>query len=317
MSKTLPPNPSMEFLRKEAKDLHEAHRGGDRSILPIMRHLRRARWFSDDVLMMPSFAFPLQDAQLCLAIEYGFKSWAEMKAKVEGTPPPPESPQFHDVEELAELPDRTLQMMMRDIDNQDIARIAASCSPRLRERILENVTGRHRAQLEAAAPDPDESRTREAFDRALDVANLLLQYREIRREDREDLTRTGRERREAQNRSGRDRFVELAGDRPSSRRTNAELVAVFKALAAVSRREGLLALDGIAAEFADEELLRRGMELMLDGYDVVDLRTMLETKRQALIEEFRRRTDVILEGLERISCGDNPEMVEDACRKHV
>jgi hypothetical protein len=305
----------MEFLRKEAKDLMDARRRGDRSVLPIMRHLRRFHSSSDDTLMDQTTTFGLQDAQLALSIEYGFKSWAEMKARVEGTPPPPEGPRFHDVEELADLPDRTIQMMMRDLDNEDLSRIVASGSPRLRERLLENVTGRHRTRLETALPDSDPAKTRESRDQALWVANTLLEMGEISREAREDLTRSGRERREAQNRAARDRFVERVGAKPSSQRTNADLVALFRTLAEISRRDGLLSLDGITAEFLDEELLKRGAEMMLDGEDVEWVRQKLELKRSALLEEFRRRTDVILEGIMRISCGDNPEVVEDTCRK--
>lgn len=315
MSKTLPPQPNMEFLRKEAKDLLDARRRGDRSVIPVMRNLRRLRGSSDATLMEPSAVFSLQDAQLCLAIEYGFESWAALKARVEGSPPPPEAPRFHDVEELADLPDRTLQMMMRDLDNADLSRIVASGSPRLRERLLENVTDRHRARLETALSDSDPAKTQESRDHALWVANTLLEMGEISREAREDLTRSGRERREAQNRAARDRFVERVGAKPSSQRTNAELVSVLRALAEISRRDGLLSLDGITAEFLDEELLKRGAEMMLDGEDVEWVRRKLELKRSALLEEFRRRTDVIVEGIMRISCGDNPEVVEDACRK--
>jgi len=82
MPKNLPPNPSMEYLRKEAKDLLEAHRRGDLSVLPILRNLRDLRGAPDDVVLKHPLTF--QAAQLCLAIEYGFRDWDGLKTGVEG-----------------------------------------------------------------------------------------------------------------------------------------------------------------------------------------------------------------------------------------
>lgn len=70
--RSLPPRPSLEQQRKQAKELLRAFRGGDVSAHErIRRHL-------------PDRARPtLADAQFVLAREHGFRSWAALKAHVE------------------------------------------------------------------------------------------------------------------------------------------------------------------------------------------------------------------------------------------
>ncbi|MFL5386224.1 MAG: ankyrin repeat domain-containing protein [Longimicrobiaceae bacterium] len=70
--RSLPPRPSLEQQRKQAKELLRAFRGGDASARErIRRHL-------------PDKQRPtLADAQFVLAREHGFRSWAALKAHVE------------------------------------------------------------------------------------------------------------------------------------------------------------------------------------------------------------------------------------------
>jgi len=312
MPKSLPPKPNMDYLRKEAKDLLEARRRGDRSVLPVMRHLRKFRDSSDDTLMAPATSFPLSDAQLALAIDYGFEDWAGLKARVENTPPATAGiPRFSDIEELTRLSDRSLQLMMRDLDNADIAHVAAAGSAHLRERLFANVTERHRKRLESWSPADDANKIRYSQDRMLEVANKLAEMGELAFEE------AGMPGRDAQYRSARERFVARAGAKPSSQRTNAELVAVLRAMAEVSRADGLLALDAVAAEFLDEELLRQGTEMLVDEMDVEDIRKFMETRRDVLLEQHRRRLEIAIQGVMRIAHGEHPNIVEAACRIFV
>src|SRR5437016_2028924 len=76
----LPARPSLEQLRKQAKDLLRHYRAGDQAASSRIRarhpHPRRD----------PEFT--LADAQLVLAREYGFKSWARLKHHVEAVQRP-------------------------------------------------------------------------------------------------------------------------------------------------------------------------------------------------------------------------------------
>src|SRR4051812_48121959 len=78
----LPARPSLEQLRKRAKELLRLYRAGDtaavervRAIIPRLTDKRP----SDDVI--------LADAQFVLAREYGFESWAKLVQHVETVNP--------------------------------------------------------------------------------------------------------------------------------------------------------------------------------------------------------------------------------------
>lgn len=77
MPRSLPLNPSIEFLQKEAKDLIKAHKGGDGACCATLRyHFRFSRAEDDEILKAK---VSLQEAQHALALDYGFKSWTDLK----------------------------------------------------------------------------------------------------------------------------------------------------------------------------------------------------------------------------------------------
>jgi len=81
MPRSLPPNPSIVFLQKEAKDLLKKHKASDASCCPTLRyHFRFSKADDEDIL---NAKISLQEAQHALALDYGFRSWKEMKTEVE------------------------------------------------------------------------------------------------------------------------------------------------------------------------------------------------------------------------------------------
>jgi hypothetical protein len=69
--RTLPARPSIENLRKQAKDLAKAYRAG--------RPAARARVAAIRLAALPTnHILTLADAQHVLAREYGFKSWPQL-----------------------------------------------------------------------------------------------------------------------------------------------------------------------------------------------------------------------------------------------
>ena len=76
MSRSLPPNPSIRFLRLESRNIIKAHRKGDvRRCETLRRHARFAH-MSDEALFRSRVS--LQDAQHALSLEYGFKNWRDL-----------------------------------------------------------------------------------------------------------------------------------------------------------------------------------------------------------------------------------------------
>ncbi len=74
-TRRLPQRPSLEQLRKQAKDLLELYRAGDQAAIAEIQQFEH----KPD----PS-SFALNDAQRVLARAYGFESWPKLKAFVDG-----------------------------------------------------------------------------------------------------------------------------------------------------------------------------------------------------------------------------------------
>ena len=80
MTPSLPANPSLRFLKEQAKDVLKAHKAGDSSSCQVLRKLRRFAATADaDIL---AAKVPLKEVQFALAMFYGFKSWDELQKHV-------------------------------------------------------------------------------------------------------------------------------------------------------------------------------------------------------------------------------------------
>ena len=87
MSKQLPPNPSLEQLKKQAKSLLKRQQVADSEALsrvrenhPRWRNLSQKKEKGKEKVAAPPFA--LADAQLVIAREYGFASWSALQSHV-------------------------------------------------------------------------------------------------------------------------------------------------------------------------------------------------------------------------------------------
>jgi hypothetical protein len=80
--KLLPPNPSLNHLKYQAKDLLKAHLARNAEVAQRLRefHPRFSRATDGTIL---EAQLSLSDAQLSIAREYGFLSWAKLKKHIE------------------------------------------------------------------------------------------------------------------------------------------------------------------------------------------------------------------------------------------
>lgn len=82
MSKALPPNPNLEFDKKQAKALLKAYHAGDAAAQERI-HAFHPRLQNVPASSIPPEDFKLSDAQLVIAREYGFSSWSHLKHHIE------------------------------------------------------------------------------------------------------------------------------------------------------------------------------------------------------------------------------------------
>jgi ankyrin repeat protein len=81
MSRQLPPSPSLEQLKKQAKSLLKRQQAADSQALTRIRE-NHPRWRSLLEEQVAASPFALADAQLVIASEYGFASWSKLQAHV-------------------------------------------------------------------------------------------------------------------------------------------------------------------------------------------------------------------------------------------
>jgi hypothetical protein len=82
MSSDLPAKPSLEQLKKQAKDLLAAHADRSPTCLSVLRHLHRFKGSPDQDVFAATLK--LTDVQFALAMEYGFTTWDELVRHVKG-----------------------------------------------------------------------------------------------------------------------------------------------------------------------------------------------------------------------------------------
>lgn len=82
MSKSFPVRPSLEQLKKQAKELLKSHKSGDPDGLRRIQE-KHPDWGNCSAEELRAGRFSLGDAQLVIAREYGCASWPKLKAQVE------------------------------------------------------------------------------------------------------------------------------------------------------------------------------------------------------------------------------------------
>ena len=81
MPRQLPPNPSLEQLKKQAKSLLKSQHAADSEALTRIRE-NHPRWRKLSKEQAAAVPFALADAQLVIASEYGFASWSKLQSHV-------------------------------------------------------------------------------------------------------------------------------------------------------------------------------------------------------------------------------------------
>jgi hypothetical protein len=81
MKSQLPPRPSLENLKNQAKRVLKGHQAADPDTLKhIQEH--HPRWGKASPATIQNSHFTLSDAQLVIANEYGFETWSKLKSHV-------------------------------------------------------------------------------------------------------------------------------------------------------------------------------------------------------------------------------------------
>jgi ankyrin repeat protein len=127
MAKQLPPNPNLEFEKKQAKTLFKAYQSGDAAAVERVR-AAHPRLQNVPEKSVPLRDFRLSDAQLVIAREYDFSSWAKLK---------------HEIETLRAGLSESFSQFARAVQGDRMARVREllETTPTLAQRINDPVIG--------------------------------------------------------------------------------------------------------------------------------------------------------------------------------
>jgi len=138
--KSLPTNPNLEFLKKEAKALRALHKQGNPACCERIRLYDTSYQDKSDADILAA-RFSINDAQRIIAREYGYTSWATLKEYIESL----NSPLYHGVSDkdtyqklVAESYDKRAEVY----DNHVWARewceqLIELCPPKVGEAVLD------------------------------------------------------------------------------------------------------------------------------------------------------------------------------------
>lgn len=131
------PSPSLEQLKKQAKDLCKAHRSADpKAAHRIKSHLPRLIDVSET--QIPEAEFSLQEAQHVISREYGYTHWEMLRAVVLG-----------DLDTVVTIDDLSTQVLLREVDQRALAVALQGATDAARERFLSVMSVRARGLMEA------------------------------------------------------------------------------------------------------------------------------------------------------------------------
>jgi hypothetical protein len=85
MSKSLPPNPTLETVKKEAKALLKSHKNREKDACATLRLLPRFAGANDAEILAGKIG--LQEVQHAVALSYGFKSWKAVRDHIDARGP--------------------------------------------------------------------------------------------------------------------------------------------------------------------------------------------------------------------------------------
>jgi Ankyrin repeats (3 copies) len=170
--RNLPSNPTLDHLRYQAKDLLKAHSGHNQEAAQRLREFHpRFRRATDGAIFVARLK--LSDAQLTIAREYGFPSWARVKKHIEK----PELPDDLNLPHHERIEDLTFRLAVDLIDSGNATGLRAHLiqHPHLVHQHVVFVGGnyfRNPTLLEFVAENPVRRGT--LPDNIVQVAKLIL-----------------------------------------------------------------------------------------------------------------------------------------------
>ncbi|TVQ26972.1 MAG: hypothetical protein EA383_03755 [Spirochaetaceae bacterium] len=189
-----------------------------------------------------------------------------------------------DLAENTERNNRIIQRALREIDEQVLAQALVDMTEQQSEIVFRNMSPRGKDGVVEAIEQEKKNAGPGSRRRATEILQQLL------------TTMTKYAKADTDNEQ-----AWLPEHLPAT--TPDETIETIVGLSRFVRAQGYLSLEEVA-DTASDPLLRKGIELLADGWDALQLRSVLETYKRTALETEARRLDILVDGLESIAMQD-------------
>ncbi|MBI4978751.1 MAG: hypothetical protein HZC28_14825 [Spirochaetes bacterium] len=95
-----------------------------------------------------------------------------------------------------------------------------------------------------------------------------------------------------------------------------EIIRTFMTLSWYIKKHGMLSIED-AGENTENQVFRKGIDLLVDGWEPMTSRALLENVKKAYLAAVERRVDMILEGFAGLQDGIETAALEEKLRSHT
>jgi hypothetical protein len=285
----LPPTPSLEQLKKQAKDLRRACRDGQAAALArACQYLPRL----GGAQAAEATGISLQECQHVVAVEYGFKDWKVLAAAVGAS--------FAD---LVRLSGHDAQVLMRQVDQKDLVTALKEADTGVKETFLRNMSARVRGFIESEITLAPTDKTAGAQTQQ----RIMRQILDLSRQGLISWGAKGQDTEPLNSVQVEADFFALVG-RPLDQLTVEEMASLWRQVAQQARSEGILSLQQFEGKLSSP-LLREALQLTVDGTEPDVIEDLLKIRSRTLLRQLETRAQMVDEGLLAIMAGDNPGLI--------
>jgi len=193
--------------------------------------------------------------------------------------------------------DRIIQMALRETDSSLLAEAMAFLEPELRDIIYRNMSVRASKMLTDEVTEAERTVSQHSSRDALEFfVQKLSKYRRYT--------------------SGREHKAVPETPPPIDVSSDKAVVETFAQLSWFVRIRGWLALEG-ADEKIDDPLVRKGLEMAIDGWDPMIVRQVLERMAETALAALKRRQQMVIEGIDSLLSADVAMATEEKLRAFI
>ena len=302
MPENLPEKPSIEHLKKQAKELLNSFRTGDYSTFQKFKLIKRYSSLSkEEYLKSP---LRLHDAHYAIALFYGFQSWQQLSDYCT---------QFNKEDNMSDkikqefnrlkgLKNRAMQKLLRRVDYEILALALVDSEEGVKEKVFVNMSRRAGEILKSViqtkmnAADSAVIRSRE---------NILSIYKKMVKESKITEDSDSKEKVPVKSEP-----IDILKKKKASQFTINELKEFFYELCRKAYKVGLLQLDS-DSELVDDDLIKKGLELIVDGTDPSIVETILKSKLEKALRDYKVKYESAINAIMDIQHGFHPEVVKE------